>query len=418
VPRHSAASFKNFVTWFVMDAERACSLESMVRSAGAFFTKVAGLTDWTKEATVKAHVKELLLASGIEHEPATTATPRMLRLLVAAGGIVEQRYPQALLSTREKVQLVCEGIGGCRIGEVAGGGDCHGLLANEVAIYEDPQVEAGVLGQSAVIAWLAHSKTGFARSLVMASKTESSGIEVSKVMMDYWRAAGMTLETSVQAGVRVTRPNFWVVRVSLLGMDEEGSRQLMQGLFDCGVAQVQQQASTSAKYIKIRHGGSNLAKKYVNIAGGRGEAADVRAALAWALAQGYEASLLPGPLLLATTGGARAKATLMPFSTSSGFAPTKDLLQKAFEKANAVEADPDPDLDVRFGRDTKWSTHSLRRLADTTARRYREVTNTSEAEIDIFFGWNERVLLKAMQLHYASMTTRELMALAKVTGMM
>ena len=33
-------------------------------------------------------------------------------------------------------------------------------------------------------------------------------------------------------------------------------------------------------------------------------------------------------------------------------------------------------------------------------------------------GWNERVLLKAMQVHYASLSTRELMALAKVTGMM
>jgi len=48
MPRHSAASFQNFLTWFVLDADRACSLESMVRSAGAFLTKVAGLTDWTK----------------------------------------------------------------------------------------------------------------------------------------------------------------------------------------------------------------------------------------------------------------------------------------------------------------------------------------------------------------------------------
>jgi hypothetical protein len=53
-PRDSAASFKNFVTWFVLIADRALSLESMVRSAGAYFTKVPGLTDWTKEASVKA----------------------------------------------------------------------------------------------------------------------------------------------------------------------------------------------------------------------------------------------------------------------------------------------------------------------------------------------------------------------------
>jgi hypothetical protein len=66
----------------------------------------------------------------------------------------------------------------------------------------------------------------------------------------------------------------------------------------------------------------------------------------------------------------------------------------------------------------KWTTHSLRRFADTTARRYRDATNTSEPEIDIFFGWNERVLKRAMQVHYASLSTRETMLLAKVTGMM
>jgi hypothetical protein len=418
LPRHSAAAFKNFVTWFVLDAERACSLESMTRSAGAFLTKLPGTTDWTKDATVKAHIKELLIATGIEHEPATAATPRMLRLLLERGGLVDQRYPQALLGAREKVQVVCEGVGGCRIGEVAGGGDCHGLLANEVAIMEDPQAEEGALGQSVVVARLEHSKTGFARSLVMASKTETTGIEVGNVIASYWREAGMKLVTSVQAGVRVTRPDFWVVRVSLLGMDEAGMRSLTRALTECEVEQVRRHAGTSAKYIKLRYLGENVAKKYVNIAGGGGQDADVRAALAWALARGLQASLMPGPLLLATTGGKSSAPTLMPLSTASTFAPTKELLQKAFVKANADEEDQDPDLDVRAGRETKWSTHSLRRLADTTACRYREVTGVSEAEIDIFFGWNERVLHKAMQMHYASMSTRELMALAKVTGMM
>ena len=56
------------------------------------------------------------------------------------------------------------------------------------------------------------------------------------------------------------------------------------------------------------------------------------------------------------------------------------------------------DLDLAAGTAPKWSTHSLRRLADTTARRYREETNTTEAEIDIYFGWNERMLKKAMQV--------------------
>ena len=52
------------------------------------------------------------------------------------------------------------------------------------------------------------------------------------------------------------------------------------------------------------------------------------------------------------------------------------------------------------------------------ARRFREETGTSEAEIDIFFGWHEKILLKAMQVHYAAMSIRERMKKAWITGMM
>ena len=60
----------------------------------------------------------------------------------------------------------------------------------------------------------------------------------------------------------------------------------------------------------------------------------------------------------------------------------------------------------------------MRRLADTTARRYREAMNVSESEIDIYFGWHERVLRKEMQVHYEALSPRERMLHAKITGMM
>ena len=52
------------------------------------------------------------------------------------------------------------------------------------------------------------------------------------------------------------------------------------------------------------------------------------------------------------------------------------------------------------------------------ARRYREVTGVTEDEIDIYFGWHERQLLRAMQVHYATMSIRERMATARITGML
>ena len=107
----------------------------------------------------------------------------------------------------------------------------------------------------------------------------------------------------------------------------------------------------------------------------------------------------------------------MPLAVSSAFGPTKELLTKAYEMANSDVADPDPDLDLRAGEKPKWSTHALRRLANTNAQRYKEETGATSDEIDIFFGWQERVLLKAMQMHYAQMTIKERMGKAKVTCM-
>ena len=42
----------------------------------------------------------------------------------------------------------------------------------------------------------------------------------------------------------------------------------------------------------------------------------------------------------------------------------------------------DVDLDLAPGKEPKWTTHSLRRLADTVARRYMELTGTTEDQID------------------------------------
>ena len=42
----------------------------------------------------------------------------------------------------------------------------------------------------------------------------------------------------------------------------------------------------------------------------------------------------------------------------------------------------------------------------------------SRDRLKLYFGWNERMLKKAMQAHYASLSIRERMALARITGKM
>ena len=161
------------------------SLETTFRMAGALFAKLQ-IANPTKDKSVKAHLKELIGNRGVESEPATTATPRMLKLMTKPDGVIDRRYPSQLMSTREKVQLIFEGVGGCRVGEVTGAGDCHGLLANEVCILEDCDT-----GEVVVEGHLEHSKTGFARYLDMAGTTEGSGIMVAQTLVDYWRTVGI-----------------------------------------------------------------------------------------------------------------------------------------------------------------------------------------------------------------------------------
>ena len=107
---------------------------------------------------------------------------------------------------------------------------------------------------------------------------------------------------------------------------------------------------------------------------------------------------------------------LISSTPGSSSGQVKEILTEA-AKLVAAEG-TDHDLETAPDRDPKWSSHSLRRLADTVARRHREAMGVSEAEIDIYFGWHERVLLKEMQVHYEALSPRERMLHAKITGMM
>ena len=253
----------------------------------------------------------------------------------------------------------------------------------------------------------------------LAGCTKTSGIQCAKHMLDYWKKAGYKLVTTTQAGVKVTRPDFWVVRVSLLGLNQDGVERLIAKVGSCPYLEVTRHTSSTAKYARARfaaRGARCHEKKYVNIAGGSSSDGYLKQITGMFREWGFTANLVPGPLLVATTGGKSPAPTLMPLATSTAFAPVKRMLTAAYVAVNRDTAHPDPDLDLRSGTEPKLTTHSLRRGADTSARKHRARSGATESEIDIYFGWNERQLLKAMQVHYASMSIHERMALAKITG--
>ena len=421
MPRHSRGAFKNFMIWLSQDADRARSLESVFRGAGALLTKLK-LNDWTKDGETKALFKDLVKECGIEHEPSDTATARMLEVSLRPGGIIDTKYEKSKrVATRMKVNMVTEGVAGLRIGEVAGGGDSHGLLANETAILVDP--EKGAIDPMKVVVegYLEHSKTGFSRYFDIAGMTENSRISVAKIYEDYWASAGFTVTETMQAGIKVRRPDFLVVRVSLLGVDEGKVEKLILWARESKYESVKKHAESTRSYARQRYAASGVAsqaKKYVNVAGGNSRDRDLPKIVQELREMGLVANVMAGPFLLATTGGRYSNYTLMPLAVGSVGGAIKEVLDGAYEVVMSDPDSPDPDIEIRAGKKPKFSTHSLRRLANTTARRYREETKTGTDEIDLYFGWNERVLLKAMQVHYAKLSIRERMATARITAKM
>ena len=419
MPRHSEEAFKNFLTWFVQDAGRARSVESMVRTAGALMVKTQ-LTDHTKSKSVKAHIKELMSGASMEHEPSTTATPNMLKMIVEK--LVDERFSDPFIAARDKVQVIVEGVGGCRIGEVVGGGDRHGLLANNTCILEDPNAEQGSICSTVVEMKLEHSKTGYSRYLDIAGKTQISGIECAKLLQQYWRLAGFTVKEEIWAGVRVFRPDFWVVRVGLFVSDEE-FRHLERLLRGCTIPCVKQYVQSTMVAAKQRKGQDEEDKKYINVARGDSSVINATAATAfWGVLRdaGFSVSIVPGPLLLSTTGGVRPKQKTMPISDSTVSGRIGEWLVTAHRRLNPLcrAAGYDMDLELEPGQMPHWTPHSLRRLANTTAKRWMVKMNITEAMVDLYFGWNEKLLKKAMQNHYNSFSVRERMKTATITGMM
>ena len=218
-------------------------------------------------------------------------------------------------------------------------------------------------------------------------------------------------------GIEVLRPNFWVVRVNLLGLEPQKVHQLVKLLRTDPSDRVRKDFSKVETKMWKRYeakGADRMSKASINVTGGTKDEPTMRALRIRLEKHGFESALVPGPLLLATQGGINPDVTVMPFATSSAFGPTKEILVKSAMVCNSGGIQ-DPDLDVEHGSSALWTSHSLRRLANTVAQRDAEKTGTSPGEIDIYLGWHEKILLKDMQVHYAAMSIRQRMDKAKIT---
>jgi hypothetical protein len=310
-------------------------------------------------------------------------------------------------------------MSGLRVGEVLGGGDHHGLLANHTYLLTNLET-----GEVSVEVKLEHSKTKHIRWVNALGTSLGEGrVPLAACLREWWAASGYHVHSEKSGGFLVESPDYSVLRVSMLGMTQVQLDLLIRRIHrsaDCDV-----RAHAPAAEVKARQrftAGGSMHKRYINVAGGREGCAAIRtAALELARAGlGEFLSVGAGPLIRATFG---PSLTHMPLNPQSSYAALHAAMDEAFRLANGVApvnwrpngfgvaaehwGDREPELDLQGLAAPLWGHHSNRRCADTVARQTMARSGATEQDIDLVFGWQEKLYSAKMQVHYESKFVRD-----------
>ena len=431
LPRHSVESFIAFMWWLVTDADRARSFATTLRAAGAVMTMLE-LTDWTKTSRVKAQMKDIEKRCGVEAEPCTQTTRRMIGIMIhetisKTCSLGSDSKLNEILQDRTEALLVLELAGGLRVGEATSSGDLHGLDANDVAFLTP--ISGGTssdgLGTTVEVKIL-DSKTGLGRHAAFMYVTEGTLQLRAGFIIDKWcRQAGLKMVGSKDGGFSVLSPSYWVARVMLSSMSKERLQRFVKAVLDTKCEVIAEQAKAIVSYAKKRFESKTLDDqvRYVNVAGGHEVSAgifDVKLMLArdWLEGQGFgaETFIVPGPLIRATLG---KKLTHMPLATGSTYTHLIKAMKSAYEISKEMNV-PDPEIDLQ-GLEPRFGNHSLRRHSDKVAREalsrelHGSMSEVTKRVIDYFYGWLLKDMTKDMQLHYAGLDRPSRRVLARVT---
>ena len=431
LPRHNVESFITFMWWLITDADRARSFGTLMRAAGAVMTMLE-LTDWTKTTRVKALMKDIEKRCGVEVEPCTQTTRRIVQLMAtktikkvcSRGASTELNE---ILRARTMLLLILELLAGLRVGEATSSGDLHGLEANNTLFLTplSTPVDDG-LGETIEV-MVKDSKTGPGRHAAFVAKTEGAcELEGSLILRDWIRITGMAMEETIEGGFKVEKPNYFVVRLNLAPLTKADVSKLLREVASSKCAAITENAAATAKYIKERYKSTTVDSdaKYVNLCGGKRLGKDrfsfpISSALAWAKAIGLERHVfvVPGPLVRSTLG---KKLTHMPLATTSTYTHLVSAIKEAHTISEGME-DPDPEFDLQGLEKPKFGNHSLRRHSDKVARESLPLhadlgrVELTKRVIDYFYGWLLKEMKKDMQLHYAGLDRRARRVLAFVS---
>ena len=401
LPSDNSASLKLFLTWLVRDKERARSLGSLWRVIGSYMIKSGRVNLTHSDSSVKAHYSSLLDTHGVEEHPRTASTPRMIDHAVNKG-VVEKFCPKPFISSRTKLDIGLETGCGVRVGEAMGSGDYHGVKAGHVVILR--HIDTGLV---TVELMLEHSKTKHKRwSNCLGTTLGAAQLPLAKLLREYWAECKWEALTWVEGGYEVTSVDYYVARVSMLGMTPKQLDAVEALLKSSEVAAVRRAATATMARARSRYTAKlSKDKRYVNVIGGTANSHDIgQVALEFERAGlGTFVSVVEGPLLRSTDGNT---VSHMPLDPSTTYTTLHAIMDEAYARSNP-DGDPDPWLDLQGLDDPLWGHHSFRRCADTVARSTMARTGVSEQDIDRVFGWLEAMYSQRMQYHYETRFNRD-----------
>ena len=119
-PQDSLESMKGFLTWMVLEEQRALEFETMTRQAAGYLS-ATGRPALMADRSVKALVKELNDSHGTSRQPMTIGTKLMLGH--STHDIIPRFWAKLpLIACRNSVNLINEAIGALRVAESCNGG--------------------------------------------------------------------------------------------------------------------------------------------------------------------------------------------------------------------------------------------------------------------------------------------------------
>ena len=375
------------------------------------------LVDHTKSKRVKAYMKELAIKTGVSVEPCTMITRRLLGIMLNST-IVKccgRSKAAPFLAARTRALLTLE-LNGLRVGEATGGGDMHGLLANHVSIRVLPSAAVGDPLRETCRVVIDSSKTVLGRTLVFVGETLTSRVPHARFLRELWAASGVETTLAFSHGMWVETPDYWVVRLSVVGLGDALLDRFMKEVVSASAESVRAHATASKRYAKAAAASKSKddETRFVYVAGGRKRSAEVAEAVAWLAWLGVPeglVSVVPGPLLRATEPGS-GKVTHMPLMPKSTYGQLVRAIDAAYVVSEAM-AEPDAELELEPGHTPKWGNHSIRRWSDKVACEHMEEDGVSKEVLNYFYGWCLEAMSKEMMLHYAGIDRGGQLVLAK-----